>query len=155
MILQCPRLEIGYAGLDVASRYIDEVGFETAQNETYVHLVAYVGEVMRARTQGQWMIATANGPQAYPYIAALKHSVIMGGTDSKISDVRFAAGQFDWSPDGRFIVAGISQRLARQQPAGLYLLPVAGGTPRRLTTPKVVTDQAPAFSCAAVRAAAI
>ena len=70
----------------------------------------------------------------------------MGGTDSKVSDFRFAAGQFDWSPDGRFIVAGISQRLARQQPAGLYLLPVAGGTPRRLTTPKVVTDQAPAFS---------
>jgi Tol biopolymer transport system component len=79
----------------------------------------------------------------------------MGGTDSKISDFRFARGQLDWSPDGRFIVAGISQRLietssgrrlARQQPAGLYLLPVAGGTPRRLTTPKVVTDQAPAFS---------
>ena len=70
----------------------------------------------------------------------------MGGTDSKISDVRFAAGQFDWSPDGRFIVAGISQPVARQQPAGLYLLPVAGGTPRRLTTPKVVTAQAPAFS---------
>ena len=39
-----------------------------------------------------------------------------------------------------------ANRLARQQPAGLYLLPVAGGTPRRLTTPKVVTDQAPAFS---------
>ena len=78
----------------------------------------------------------------------------MGGADSKISDFRFARGQLDWSPDGRFIVAGISQRLvetsgsriARQQPAGLHLLPVAGGTPRRLTTPKVVTDQAPAFS---------
>ena len=70
----------------------------------------------------------------------------MGGTDSRISDFRFAPGQFDWSPDGRFIVAGISQQVARQQPAGLYLLPVAGGTPRRLTTPKVVTDQAPAFS---------
>ena len=70
----------------------------------------------------------------------------MGGTDSKISDFRFASGQFDWSPDGRFIVAGISQRVARQQPAGLYLLPVAGGTPRRLTTPNVVTAQAPAFS---------
>ncbi len=71
---------------------------------------------------------------------------IMGGTDSKVSDVRFARGQLDWSPDGRFIVSGISQRLARQQPAGLHLLPVGGGTPRRLTTPKVVTDQAPAFS---------
>jgi Tol biopolymer transport system component len=70
----------------------------------------------------------------------------MGGTDSKISDFRFASGQFDWSPDGRFIVAAISPRVARQQPAGLYLLPVAGGTPRRLTTPKVVTAQAPAFS---------
>ena len=70
----------------------------------------------------------------------------MGGTDSRISDLRFAWSQLDWSPDGRFIVAGISQQLARQQPAGLYLLPVAGGTPRRLTTPKGVTDQAPAFS---------
>jgi Tol biopolymer transport system component len=38
------------------------------------------------------------------------------------------------------------QRVARQQPAGLYLLPVAGGALRRLTTPKVVTAQAPAFS---------
>ena len=70
----------------------------------------------------------------------------MGGTDSRISDLRFALVQFDWSADGRFIVAGISQQLARQEPAGLYLLPVAGGTPRRLTTPKGVTDQAPAFS---------
>ena len=76
-ILQCPRLEISYAGLDVASRYVDEVGFETAQHEIYDHLVAYVGEVMRARTQGQWMTAMANGPEAYPYIAAPKHSVIM------------------------------------------------------------------------------
>jgi serine/threonine protein kinase/Tol biopolymer transport system component len=70
----------------------------------------------------------------------------MGGTDSKISDLRFAWSPLDWSPDGRFIVAGISQQLARQEPAGLYLVPVAGGTPRRLTTPKGVTDQAPAFS---------
>jgi Tol biopolymer transport system component len=70
----------------------------------------------------------------------------MGGPDSKVSDFRFAWGQLDWSPDGRFIVAGISQLLARPQPAGLYLLPVASGTPRRLTAPKVVTDRAPAFS---------
>jgi eukaryotic-like serine/threonine-protein kinase len=67
---------------------------------------------------------------------------VMGGPDSKVSDFRFAWGQLDWSPDGRFIVAGISQELATAQPAGLYLLPVASGTPRRLTTPKVVTDQA-------------
>jgi hypothetical protein len=77
VILQCPRLEMSYAGLDVASRYVDEVGFDTAQREIYDHLVAYVGEVIRARTQGQWMIATANGPEPYPYIAAPKHAVIM------------------------------------------------------------------------------
>jgi Tol biopolymer transport system component len=70
----------------------------------------------------------------------------MGGADSKVNDFRFADGQIDWSPDGRFIVAGISQQLASQQAAGLYLLPVAGGTARRLTTPKLSTDQAAAFS---------
>jgi Tol biopolymer transport system component/DNA-binding winged helix-turn-helix (wHTH) protein len=92
---------------------------------------------------------TKNAPTSAPYRplgCQLRRISAMGGTDSKISDFRFASGQLDWSADGRFIVAGISQSLARQQPAGLYLLPVAGGTPRRLTTPKVVTDQAPAFS---------
>ncbi len=70
----------------------------------------------------------------------------MGGADSKVSDLRVAESQIDWSPDGRFLVAAINARVASQQAAGLYLLPVAGGTVRRLTTPKVSTDQAAAFS---------
>jgi Tol biopolymer transport system component/DNA-binding winged helix-turn-helix (wHTH) protein len=92
---------------------------------------------------------TENAPTSAPYRplgCQLRRISAMGGTDSKISDFRFDSGQFDWSADARFIVAGISQSLARQQPAGLYLLPLTGGTPRRLTTPKVVTDRAPAFS---------
>jgi serine/threonine protein kinase len=92
---------------------------------------------------------TGNAPTSAPHRdvrCQLRLISAMGGTDSKISDFPFASGQFDWSADGRFIVAGISQWLARQHPAGLYLLPVAGGTPRRLTTPKVMTDKAPAFS---------
>ena len=68
-------LEMSYAGLDRASQYIDSVGFERAQQDIYDHLVAYVGEVIRTRTKGDWMIAAHNEP--YPYIGARKHSVIM------------------------------------------------------------------------------
>jgi hypothetical protein len=70
-------LDIGYAGLDRASHYIDAVGFERAQEEAYDHLVAYVGEVMRSRTRGQWTIETKGAFEPYPYIAASQHSAIM------------------------------------------------------------------------------
>ena len=69
------QLEISYAGLDVASQYIDDVGCERAQREIYDHLVAYVGEVIRVRTEGRWMMAM--GTEPYPYIAASEHSPIM------------------------------------------------------------------------------
>jgi hypothetical protein len=76
-ILECSTLEISYAGLDVASRYVEKVGFDVAQREIYDHLVAYVGEVIRTRTQGRWMVTTAARREPYPYIAAPKHNVIM------------------------------------------------------------------------------
>ena len=70
----------------------------------------------------------------------------MGGADFRVSDLRIIGGQIDWSPDGRFVVAAVTAAVTSQQTAGLYLLPVAGGAVRRLTIPKVSTDQAPAFS---------
>jgi hypothetical protein len=75
--LRVPRLEMSYAGLDAASRYVDAIGFERAQETIYDHLVAYVGEVMRSRTHGSWMVETRNGQEPYPYVAAPKHSCIM------------------------------------------------------------------------------
>jgi hypothetical protein len=47
-------LEMSYAGLDVASRYVEAIGYERAAHEIYDHLVAYAGEVIRQRTRGEW-----------------------------------------------------------------------------------------------------
>ena len=68
-------LEMSYAGLDVASRYIDTIGFERASHEIYDHLVAYAGEVMRRRARGEWRIRRESDT-SYPWIAAPDHAEI-------------------------------------------------------------------------------
>jgi hypothetical protein len=69
-------LDMSYAGLAAASAYVESIGFDKAQREVYDHLVAYVGEVIRVRTRGEWRIDRRQG-EPYPYIAAPKHAQIM------------------------------------------------------------------------------
>jgi hypothetical protein len=69
-------LKMSYAGLDAASDYLESLGSERVEREWYDHLVAYVGEVIRVRTRGEWRIDRRQSPP-YPYIAAPKHRAIM------------------------------------------------------------------------------
>ena len=69
-------LELTYAGLDAASDYVASIGVQRAQLEIYDHLVAYVGEVIRLRTRGEWKVETRS-PESYPCVVAAKHAVIM------------------------------------------------------------------------------
>jgi Tol biopolymer transport system component/DNA-binding winged helix-turn-helix (wHTH) protein len=61
----------------------------------------------------------------------------LGGGEQKLADGR-EIGQMSWSPDGKWLAVAIDK--SNDTPAGLFLVPVDGGEPRRLSSRK-----APAF----------
>ena len=75
-----------------------------------------------------------------------------GGEERKLSDFRIGGGvsaRIAWSPDERWIVGrpDLSEDLAKNGSWALYLIPLGGGTPRRLTEARAPDlDAAPAFS---------
>jgi Tol biopolymer transport system component len=83
----------------------------------------------------------------------------LGGADRKLSDLPVAGGSggnMSWSPDGQWIAAGREVSSAETTPAagGVYLVPVSGGEPRRLTRAhQGGMDRAPALSPAGRRLA--
>jgi Tol biopolymer transport system component/DNA-binding winged helix-turn-helix (wHTH) protein len=73
----------------------------------------------------------------------------LGSPDLKVSDFPAASNGIAWSPDGRSIAAmrDTGAAIPRQQNTGIYLIPLQGGEPRHLTTPKAPgMDEWPAFS---------
>lgn len=70
-------LDFGYASLDPVSRHVDTIGIDAACESLYDPLVAYVGEVVRRRTHGEWRLADESSSEPHPYIAAAKHAPIM------------------------------------------------------------------------------
>jgi hypothetical protein len=69
-------LDFSYRSLDVVSEYVEVIGVERAQQELYDHLVAYVGEVLRARIHGRWQVSRDH-PQPHPYLVGAKHDPTM------------------------------------------------------------------------------
>jgi Tol biopolymer transport system component/tRNA A-37 threonylcarbamoyl transferase component Bud32 len=70
----------------------------------------------------------------------------VGTSDRKLTDFPVGPFQISWSADGRYIAA-TGRRPGDDESAGIYLIPVTGGDPRRLTHAKPMTlDGAPAFS---------
>jgi hypothetical protein len=69
-------LDLSYQSLDLLSDYVEAIGIERAQHELYDHLVAYVGEVQRARIDGRWAIRP-DDRQPYPYLVAPKYDPVM------------------------------------------------------------------------------
>ena len=75
-----------------------------------------------------------------------------GGGERKLSDFRIGGGpsaRIAWSPDQRWIVGrpDMAEDLAKNGSWALYLIPIGGGTPRRLTGAKPPDiDLTPAFS---------
>jgi hypothetical protein len=65
-------LNYSYKSLDTLSRKAEDYGLEKVQFELYDNLVAYVGEVMRRRVEGQWVV-NENCPGCdHPLISANK-----------------------------------------------------------------------------------
>ena len=69
-------LDYSYESLDPVSEYVEGIGVERAQQELYDHLVAYVGEVLRARIHGRWQVSR-DRPQPHPYLVGAKHDPTM------------------------------------------------------------------------------
>jgi Tol biopolymer transport system component/tRNA A-37 threonylcarbamoyl transferase component Bud32 len=86
------------------------------------------------------------GPAALHGLVGAIHLVSpLGGSERRVSDFR-ARFQISWSPDSRWLAASKAPAGDDQQ-AGIWLIPVAGGEPRALTSPKPPAyDLAPSFS---------
>ena len=89
----------------------------------------------------------------HPGGGTVVHSVVpTGGGERKLSDFRIGGGlsaRIAWSPDGRAVVGrpDMAEDVARNGFWALYLIPLDGGAPRRLTGSRAPDiDMAPAFS---------
>jgi Tol biopolymer transport system component len=66
----------------------------------------------------------------------------LGGSERKMLDMVVSA-QMSWSPDGKWLAVARGSELS----SALFLLPLEGGEPRRISNPKAPAfDTAPAFS---------
>lgn len=62
------QLDFSYKSLDTLSRKAEDHGLEKVQVELYDNLVAYVGEVIRRRVEGHWVIREDYPGCEYPII---------------------------------------------------------------------------------------
>lgn len=64
------QLDFSYKSLDVVSSKSEAYGLEKIQAELYDNLVCYVGEVLRRRVKGEWVIEHDSSGKKYPAICA-------------------------------------------------------------------------------------
>ncbi|MBD1871645.1 hypothetical protein H6F95_30960 [Cyanobacteria bacterium FACHB-471] len=64
------QLDFSYKSLDILSRKAEEYGLENVQAELYDNLVGYVGEVIRHRVKGNWIVLEERPNDEYPAIGA-------------------------------------------------------------------------------------
>lgn len=76
--LDIPRdqLDFSYKSLDILSNKAEDYGFEKIQAELYDNLVAYVGEVIRRRVKGYWVVRKDYPGCEYP-IVSVNQGVLM------------------------------------------------------------------------------
>jgi Tol biopolymer transport system component len=73
----------------------------------------------------------------------------LGGDERKLTTLPDVVSCLSWSPDGRLLAVsrGHPPGAGLDTPAGIYLLPITGGEPVRITyPPSPADDQAPSFS---------
>lgn len=70
------QLDFSYKSLDILSSKAEDYGFEKIQAELYDNLVAYVGEVIRRRVKGYWVVREDYPGCEYP-IVSVNQSVLM------------------------------------------------------------------------------
>jgi Tol biopolymer transport system component len=73
----------------------------------------------------------------------------LGGTDRRLGNFPSQPTQLSWSRDSRWLIAAHASEADKSsaEAGGLHALPVQGGSPRRITTPRTPTyDDYPALS---------
>lgn len=70
-------LDGSYVSLDLVTRAVDAIETEVARSTLYDGLVAYVGEVLRARVGGTWAVRAQPNSDSYPYIRAKDRRILM------------------------------------------------------------------------------
>ncbi len=71
------QLDLSYISLNVVSKKSEDYGIDNIQTYLYDNLVAYVGEVLRHKKNGQWTINSYFGGEKYPYISAGINGIMM------------------------------------------------------------------------------
>jgi serine/threonine protein kinase len=67
----------------------------------------------------------------------------LGGAERKLTGLATSDSQMSWSPDGKWLAMASNT----QEDRGIFLLPVEGGEPRRISNPKPPgLDHSPAFA---------
>jgi hypothetical protein len=70
------ELDFSYKSLDILSSKAEDYGYEKIQAELYDNLVAYVGEVVRRRVKGHWVVREDHPSRKYP-IVSVNEGVLM------------------------------------------------------------------------------
>jgi hypothetical protein len=70
------ELDFSYKSLDILSSKAEDYGYEKIQAELYDNLVAYVGEVIRRRVKGHWVVREDYPSRKYP-IVSVNEGVLM------------------------------------------------------------------------------
>ena len=114
-------------------------GEEENNLDVYVKIVGS-SEVRRLTTDPAPEVGTSWSPdgrqiaflRARPDGATAHLMSALGGVDRKVSDLPLVVESgISWSPDGRWLAVGGAP--IDREPAGILLLPIEGGSPRRLT----------------------
>ncbi|MEH2347008.1 MAG: hypothetical protein V7K55_03230 [Nostoc sp.] len=71
------QLDLSYISLNFVSQKAEAYGIDRIKTYFYDNLVAYVGEVMRHKKNGQWTINSYSEGEKYPYISAGINGVLM------------------------------------------------------------------------------
>lgn len=71
------QLDFSYLSLDIVSSKAENYGLERLQTDLYDNLVAYVGEILRQRVDGQWAIDDSVEEHTYPHIIKSVNNFLM------------------------------------------------------------------------------
>ncbi len=77
LVISYDQLDFSYKSLDILSDKAENYGSEKIQAEFYDNLVAYVGEVMRRRVKGHWVVVREDYPGCEYPIISVNQGVLM------------------------------------------------------------------------------
>jgi len=71
--LSIEQLDFSYKSLDIISSKSKEYGLEKVQADLYDNLVGYVGEALRRRVKGEWIVSSDCSDHEFPAVCAKQY----------------------------------------------------------------------------------